>query len=256
MHVHVYAYAGLLESVSNLTVTSINSTTVLISWSPPFTLEGVPILGYNVTITSTTSGENEIMLVEDTTLLYSIDHPNLENSNFTVTVVPNNEVGAGDSRTVTIKIPFHLNSSSANGICMQVIHVCCFKSMLYSDTGRPFSTLLAASTIILTTTSKMQTSSVFVPIDINHGNDKYTCQYTTNNQQFAKIYGLLNCIIMLGTTSAVQLIIIITPPVAVISSLLLLSFILMICCMKRSIKNKGTGYSCVHIHTIFLLTYD
>ena len=87
---------GLLESVSNLTVTHINSTTVLISWSPPFTLEGVPILGYNVTITNTTSGENETMLVEDTTLLYSIDHPDLENI-FTVTVVPINEVGAGNS---------------------------------------------------------------------------------------------------------------------------------------------------------------
>ena len=101
-------YAGLLESVSNLTVTSINSTTVLISWSPPFTLEGVPILGYNVTITNTTSGENETMLVEDTTLLYSIDHmhPDPEN-NFIATVVPINEVGAGDPKTVTIKILFH-----------------------------------------------------------------------------------------------------------------------------------------------------
>ena len=88
-------YTGLLESVSNLTVTLINSTTVLISWSPPFTLEGVPILGYNVTITNTTSGENETMLVEDTTLLY---HPDPGN-NFTVTVVPINEVGAGQPAT-------------------------------------------------------------------------------------------------------------------------------------------------------------
>ena len=86
-----------MESVSNLTVTPFNSTTVLISWSPPFTLEGVPILGYNVTITNTTSGENETMLVEDTTLLYSIDHPDSEN-NFTVTVVPINEVGTGQPK--------------------------------------------------------------------------------------------------------------------------------------------------------------
>ena len=84
---------GLLESVSNLTVTLINSTTVLISWSPPFTLEGVPILGYNVTITNTTSGENEIIWVKDTTLLYSIDPKN----SFTVIVVPINEAGEGKS---------------------------------------------------------------------------------------------------------------------------------------------------------------
>ena len=69
---------------------SINSTTVLISWSPPFTLEGVPILGYNVTITETTSGENEILVLENTTMLnyiFSLDDPDPD-SNFTVTVVP------------------------------------------------------------------------------------------------------------------------------------------------------------------------
>ena len=89
---------GLLESVSNLTVVSINSTTVLISWSPPFTLEGVPILGYNATIANTTSGENETMSVEgDTTMLYySIDHPDPDN-NFTVTVVPINGAGPGQA---------------------------------------------------------------------------------------------------------------------------------------------------------------
>ena len=59
-----------------------------------FMYESVPILGYTVTITNTTSGENETMLVEDTTLLYSIDYPDPEN-NFTVTVVPINEVRAG-----------------------------------------------------------------------------------------------------------------------------------------------------------------
>ena len=85
----------MLESVSNLTVTPVNSTTVLISWSPPFTLEGVPILGYNVTITNTTSEENKTLLVEDTTLLYSIDHSDPGNS-FAVTVVLINEVGAGE----------------------------------------------------------------------------------------------------------------------------------------------------------------
>ena len=41
------------------------------------------------------------MLVEDTTLLYSIDHPDPEN-NFTVTVVPINGVGAGEPAVLTI----------------------------------------------------------------------------------------------------------------------------------------------------------
>ena len=72
---------------------SINSTTVLISWSLPLSLEGVPILGYSVTITNTTSEENEIIKEgENTTLLhyiFSIDHPD-PGSNFLVTVVPIN----------------------------------------------------------------------------------------------------------------------------------------------------------------------
>ena len=93
--------AGLLESVSNLAVVLINSTTFLLSWSPPFTLEGVPILGYNVTITNTTSGENETMSVEGNTtmLYYSIDHPDPDN-NFTVTVIPVNVVGPGDNASI------------------------------------------------------------------------------------------------------------------------------------------------------------
>ena len=54
LHTKLMHTAGLLESVSHLTVILINSSTVLISWSPPFTLEGIPILGYNVTITTYT----------------------------------------------------------------------------------------------------------------------------------------------------------------------------------------------------------
>ena len=99
-------HAGLLESVSNLTATFINSTTVLISWSSPFTPEAVPILGYNVTVTSTTSGDSETMLVVDTTLLYSIDSDN----EFTITVVPINAVGPGQLATIY----FPLNPSKLN----------------------------------------------------------------------------------------------------------------------------------------------
>ena len=85
-----FSLTGSLGADNDLTVVSINSTTVLISWRPPFTLEGVPILGYNVTITNTTSGENETMSVEGgtTMLYYSIDHPDPDN----VTVVPINGV--------------------------------------------------------------------------------------------------------------------------------------------------------------------
>ena len=105
MH-NINLHVGLLESVNDLTVVSINSTTVLISWSPPFTLEGVPILGYNVTITNTPTGENETMSVEgDTTMLYySINYPDPDN-NFTVTVVPINGAGPGENVTKRFLFP-------------------------------------------------------------------------------------------------------------------------------------------------------
>ena len=103
----MHACAGLLESVSDFTVVSINSTTVLISWSPPFTLEGVPILGYHVTITNTTSGENEMILETVNTIMvnytFSIDHPDPD-SEFIVTVVPIN--GAGPGGNVTTSFSF------------------------------------------------------------------------------------------------------------------------------------------------------
>ena len=102
---------------------SSNYDTVLISWSPPFTLEGVPILGYNVTITNTTSGEE--LESENTTMLnytFIIDHPDPDN-NFTVTVVPINIVGPGEPSSKLIRITFPTPSES-----LKLIVICLFDS--------------------------------------------------------------------------------------------------------------------------------
>ena len=45
-----YSLPGNAEMIA---VNAINSTAVLISWNPPFTLEGIPILGYSLAITTT-----------------------------------------------------------------------------------------------------------------------------------------------------------------------------------------------------------
>ena len=92
---------GHLESVSNLSVITVNSTTVLISWIPPFTLKGVPILGYNLTINNNTSGENVTMLY------YTIDDYLHHMNNFTVIVIPINEVGPGHPATFIFFLVFH-----------------------------------------------------------------------------------------------------------------------------------------------------
>ena len=61
------------------------------------------------------------MLVEDTTLLYSIDHPDPEN-NFTVTVVPINGVGAGQPATLN-SFHFATGEFNADSYLIFTIHV-------------------------------------------------------------------------------------------------------------------------------------
>ena len=46
---------GRLDSVGSLSFSFINSTSVNISWSPPFTLPGTTITGYNISISTITS---------------------------------------------------------------------------------------------------------------------------------------------------------------------------------------------------------
>ena len=85
--------------VSNLTVILINSTTVLISWSPPFTLEGVPILGYNVTITNSSNINETFYVAESATMLYYLI--DMSANIYVVCVVPVNFGGAGLAATYT-----------------------------------------------------------------------------------------------------------------------------------------------------------
>ena len=79
----------MLEPVTGITLSSINSTTVLISWSPPSTLEGVPILGYNVTITNTVTGENVQNFSTD---VPSVQYSPAQNDDYLVAI---NKAGSG-----------------------------------------------------------------------------------------------------------------------------------------------------------------
>ena len=83
---------GKAEMISSFNITPINSTTVLISWSPPFTPKGIPILDYHVTITNIVTGEEETFSTDNTSLLYMFSHSN----SFTVTVIASNIAGLGE----------------------------------------------------------------------------------------------------------------------------------------------------------------
>ena len=88
---------GRLDPVSNLTVTLNNSTTLLISWSPPFTLEGVPILSYNVIITNSSNNNETFSVAGSATMWYHLI--DISANIYVVSVVPVNFRGAGMTAT-------------------------------------------------------------------------------------------------------------------------------------------------------------
>ena len=103
--VFISFFADRSESVNNLTVTHLNSTAFFISWTAPFIVEGLPIHGYNVTISNTFNGQSLTFFVENTALVYVIDNPD-PNDDFTVTVFPINAVGPGEFVVIQGKLNF------------------------------------------------------------------------------------------------------------------------------------------------------
>ena len=59
---HVYAYIGILDKVANLRVGFPSEEMGTFTWDDPFTLMGVPILSYNVSITFTSLKNNNTIL--------------------------------------------------------------------------------------------------------------------------------------------------------------------------------------------------
>ena len=96
----------------------LNSTTVYISWSAPFTLEGVDILGYNVCVITT--GNKETNLVIGTVLYYPLDP---DTGNFTAIVVPFNEIGLGGSADVTYTCELCMHMSRPMHIYSLIINL-------------------------------------------------------------------------------------------------------------------------------------
>ena len=77
---HVYSlssiYTGYLEAPTNLQLTEMNSETIQLSWGPPFTLAGVPILQYSVYVDDFTRTPERISIIENTTSVqYVIQKP-------------------------------------------------------------------------------------------------------------------------------------------------------------------------------------
>ena len=92
--------AGLLAGVGDLAAVKILSPpSVFLSWAPPYTLDNVPITGYNVTTTRVHSGgvTHSMYNGANTTL-------NLSDTcdDYIFNVVPINAVGDGSPSTVAV----------------------------------------------------------------------------------------------------------------------------------------------------------
>ena len=61
---HCYYHTGPLSSVRGLSYSFINSSTVNITWSPPFTLPDTNIIGYNISVAINGSNSDSLFTME------------------------------------------------------------------------------------------------------------------------------------------------------------------------------------------------
>ena len=87
--------------MTELHLNKVNASTLLISWNPPYTLDGVPILYYCVKV------NNSLNITTDNTTsvnYYSLIEPAQTEINVAVTILPVNKVGEGMATSVYTSI--------------------------------------------------------------------------------------------------------------------------------------------------------
>ena len=91
----LFTSLGLLDSVGDLGYTFINGSSVLLTWTAPYTLDNVPITGYyilNGLVNITTTNNNT-----NITLSATNPDPCIHN----VSVSPINDAGIGSSNSIS-----------------------------------------------------------------------------------------------------------------------------------------------------------
>ena len=92
---------GRLEAPNNLTtVKSNDSCCYHFYWSPPFTLPGVPILGYNINVTNDNDGADVSQINISNTTQWEYCPQEFGNNNVNIAAV--NSVGEGTTANITV----------------------------------------------------------------------------------------------------------------------------------------------------------
>ena len=93
---------GPLSSVVGLSYSFINSSTVNITWSPPFTLPGTNIIGYNI---SNNLNSVQTFTMETYHVLLLTDITNSSSEQISITVAGYNGLDGGIDGTLEIYLP-------------------------------------------------------------------------------------------------------------------------------------------------------
>ena len=103
IHVHYEHDTGVLSPVGNLTSTEVDHCTLRLTWTAPYTLQGVPINYYTINITRHSDGA---VLRTDTTntteYLYSVSSLG---ETLEIEVAAVNDAGTGNKSSITVSIP-------------------------------------------------------------------------------------------------------------------------------------------------------
>ena len=94
--VHIILFIGLLNMVGDLSYNFINLTSLNVTWSAPYTLDGVDILGYNITITNTSNGNIYHTYFTQNTQYVISNNDGDPCTELTVTISSYNGAGIGD----------------------------------------------------------------------------------------------------------------------------------------------------------------
>ena len=96
--------SGKLPVVENLTCTRQGYCCIKCSWSPPFSLDGVPIYGYIINVTN--KGDNTQYTTTSNTTSWSYCPKQF--SNYTVSIAGNNSAGEGNVSSQVIALSGNL----------------------------------------------------------------------------------------------------------------------------------------------------